>query len=292
MSRRVALIGAGGQLATDLRAAWAASHPEDVLVPLTHADVEVTDADSVRAALDAARADVVLNTSAYHRVDELETNVDRALAVNAAAPRLLAVECAERDAHLVHFSTDYVFGGERDRPWLESDRPCPVNVYGASKAAGEMLVLAVPGRSTVIRSSGLYGLAGSSGKGGNFVETMLRLAGSGRPIRVVDDQRLTPTSTAALARQVVAIVDAGATGLLHATCQGDCTWFEFAAEIFRLAGVNPEVGPQSTAESGAAARRPTYSVLENRRLAELGLDVLPDWREALAEYLQARAAAA
>jgi dTDP-4-dehydrorhamnose reductase len=225
-------------------------------------------------------------------VDAVEEDVDRAFQVNATGARNLAIACRDSDAALVHISTDYVFSGRGSRPYVEDDPVEPLNVYGVSKAAGEMLVRAAWPKHYIIRTCGLYGIAGSSGKGGNFVETMLRLAEASQRIRVVNDQVLTPTHTAALGRQMVRLVTSGAFGTYHATCQGACSWYEFAQEIFRQAGREPDLEPQTTAESGSRVRRPAYSVLENRRLRDLGLDVMPGWREALTDYLAAKAATA
>ena len=290
MSRTTLVLG-GGQLAFDLQRAWKRHHPEDALVALGHADVDVADLASVRAALGAQEPGLVVNTAAYNRVDEAEGALDRALAVNATGAGNVAVACREVDAVLVHVSTDYVFSGRVRRPHVEGDPVDPVNVYGASKAAGEMLVRCLLPRHFIVRSSGLYGVAGSSGKGGNFVETMLGLARSGRDIRVVDDQVLTPTPTAALAEQIALLTTTDAYDTYHATCQGECSWYDFAAEIFRRAGLHPPLQRQSSAQLGAKARRPAYSVLENAALRRLGLDVLPDWRDGLADYLALRGAA-
>jgi dTDP-4-dehydrorhamnose reductase len=288
----VVLVGSNGQLAHDLVQAWAEVHPGDELVGLTHAQVEVADLDSVRTALRPLRPQVVVNTAAYHKVDVVEGDPSRAFAVNATGPMNLALVCRELDAVLIHLSSDYVFSGSLKRPHREQDPVDPVNVYGVSKAAGEMLVRYLWPRHHVVRSSGLYGVAGSSGKGGNFVELMLRLAGEGKPIRVVDDQVLTPTSTRALARQLVTLVDSGRFGLYHATCQGECSWYRFTQEILRQSGVAASLQPQTTEESGAAAKRPRYSVLDNHNLRQLGLDRMPAWQDALAAYLAERKAAA
>jgi len=286
---RVAIIGANGQLAHDLGPALTAAGHE--VVGLTHAQVEVADLNSVRGMLSSMKPQMVVNTAAYHKVDEVEDNPERAFAVNATGPRNLALVCRELNAPLVHLSTDYVFSGRKGEPYTEGDPVDPVNVYGVSKAAGEMLVRYLWPRHFIVRSSGLYGLAGSSGKGGNFVETMLRLAREGKAIRVVNDQTLTPTSTKALARQIVALIGTDAYGTYHATCRGECTWHAFAAEIFRASGLSPALSPQTTAESGARAQRPTYSVLTNGALGALGLDQLPVWQDALRGYLSERAGA-
>jgi dTDP-4-dehydrorhamnose reductase len=238
------------------------------------------------------RPQIVINTAAFHKVDVVEGDPARAFAINAIGPRNLALICRELDAVLVQLSTDYVFSGRLQRPHREEDPVDPLNVYGVSKAAGEMLVRYLWPRHHVVRSSGLYGVAGSSGKGGNFVELMLRLAAEARPIRVVDDQVLTPTSTRALAGQLVALVDSGNFGLYHATCQGECSWYQFTQEILRQSGLNASLQPQTTEESGAAAKRPRYSVLENHNLQQIGLDRMPAWQAALSAYLAERRAAA
>jgi hypothetical protein len=174
-------------------------------------------------------------------VDECEGEAARAFAVNAVAVRRLAETCRDLEATLVHFSTDYVFGGPARTPRVETDRPDPQSVYATSKLAGEHLVRATGGRHFVIRTCGLYGLAGASGKGGNFVETMLRLAREGRPIRVVADQVCTPTSTAELARTIGRLLRTDAYGLYHVTNNGQCSWYEFAERIFGLLDLHPDL---------------------------------------------------
>jgi dTDP-4-dehydrorhamnose reductase len=237
--------------------------------------------------------EVVINTAAFHRVDECEDNLEKAFMVNAVAVGNLALVCREMDAVLMNLSTDYVFGGEKARatPYTEADTPWPMNVYGASKLAGEYLVRSLCPKHFVVRSCGLYGVAGSSGKGANFVELMLKLAREGKSIRVVDDQRLSPTSTATLAEQIIQLLQTSHYGLYHATSQGDCSWFEFSRDIFRLSGLTPDLSPQSTAQSGARAARPAYSVLENQALKSLGLDIMPPWQADLERYLEVRTAA-
>ena len=288
MTRRVALVGANGQLGCDLQRAWAERCPSDTLVTLGHTAIEVGDGASVCAALQGARPDLVINTSAFHKVDVVEDDVPRAFEVNAIGARNLALVCRDLEAVLVHLSTDYVFSGDRARPYREDDGVDPVNTYGVSKAAGEMLIRYLWPRHFIVRSSGLYGVAGSSGKGGNFVELMLKLGSEGRPIRVVNDQVLTPTATRALARQVAALCGTTSFGTYHATCQGQCSWYEFAVEIFRQTKMSVSLSPQTTMESGAKARRPSFSVLDNARLREIGLDIMPPWQDALAGYLRER----
>jgi dTDP-4-dehydrorhamnose reductase len=287
MRRKVVVVGANGQLGQDIRRYWEDALRDD-LVLLTHAEIEVCDGESVSAALDRLRPDIVINTAAYHKVDQVETNADRAFGVNAIGARNLALACREVDATLIHMSSDYVFSGTLGRPYVETDGVEPVNVYGASKIAGEMLIRYLWPKHFIVRTSGLYGLAGSSGKGANFVELMLRMSLEGKPIRVVDDQVLTPTGTWFVARQLAALSDTVSYGTYHATCQGQCSWYEFAGEIFRVARVGVSLSPQATAASGAAARRPPFSVLENQGLKRLGIDLMPDWKHSLAMYLEQR----
>jgi len=288
MRRNIVIIGANGQLGSDLMRLWPGVVPGEQPVGLTHADIEVSDPDSVRAALTPLGPQVVVNTSAYHKVDVVESTPERAFAINATGPRNLALACRDLDAVLIHLSTDYVFSGKKGAPYREDDPVDPVNVYGVSKAAGEMLIRYSWPKHFIVRSSGLYGLAGPSGKGSNFAELMLRLAVSGKPIRVVDDQVLTPTPTHSLAMQIATLSRANRFGTYHATCQGQCSWYEFAKAIFELCELSPDLSPQSTTQSGAVALRPSRSVLDNRNLALLGDDRMPPWKTGLQQYLALR----
>jgi dTDP-4-dehydrorhamnose reductase len=276
----ILLLGADGQLGGEL----AARLPVEAW---TRRDLDVTDARRVEAAVAALKPSLVVNATAYPRVDACETEPAPAFAVNAVAVHHLARAAARSGARLVHFSTDYVFGAGPPGPYAEDAPPAPVNVYGASKLAGEQLALAADARSLVIRSSGLYGRRGSRAKGGNFVETMLRLAREGRPVRVVDDQTLAPTSAADLADAVVRLLAVDPPGgVYHLTNAGACSWFEFAQRVFAIAGLRPEVHPISSEAYGAAARRPVNSVLLNGRAAALGLPPLRPWPAALEAYLR------
>ncbi|MBZ0158631.1 dTDP-4-dehydrorhamnose reductase [Candidatus Methylomirabilis sp.] len=278
------LIGADGQLGSELRQAFG-SHD---LVPLTHADFELTDPGQVRETVRTYRPDLILNTAAYHRVDECEDFPERAVAVNTIAVRDLAVVAKEIGAIFVHFSTDYVFDGRKRTPYQETDSPGPLSAYATSKLAGEYFVRATLPQHFVIRTCGLYGAAGRRTKIGNFVETMLRLAREGREIRVVGDQIVTPTSAKELARKVGQLVETGAYGLYHITNHGECSWYQFASAIFEMAGLHPRLQETTAIAFGAPARRPAYSVLDNANLRSLGLDDLRYWRDALADYLAER----
>jgi dTDP-4-dehydrorhamnose reductase len=282
---RTVVLGAPGQLGRDL----VPRLPGDV-VPLGRADVELTDAAALRAKLTSIRPDAVVNCAAYNFVDKAEAEPAAAFAVNAWAVRELAAVCRDLDATLVHFSTDYVFGldASRTAPLTESDPPGPVSVYGLSKLAGEYLVRATCPKHFVIRTCGLYGVWGSGGKGGNFVETMLRLAAQAKPLRVVNDQRCTPSFTADVAAATAALLPTAAFGLYHVTSAGDCTWNEFPREIFRAAGVRADLTPITSAEFGAPALRPAYSVLSNDKLRAVGVPPPRSWTDAIAAYLEDR----
>ena len=281
---KVVLIGANGQLGSELQREFG----DRDLVPLTHADLDLAETSRIGEALRAYRPDLVLNTAAYHRVDECEDFPERSFVVNALAVRELAMISGEIGAALVHFSTDYVFDGRQRRPYREVDPPGPLSVYAASKLAGEYFARGLVERHYVIRTCGLYGLAGTRRKKGNFVETMLQLAGEGRQIQVVGDQVLTPTSAKELARKVRQLVETGRYGLYHITNGGACSWYQFAAAIFELSGLQPSLTETTSAAYGARARRPPYSVLDHHHLRRLGLDDMRPWRDALASYLEER----
>jgi dTDP-4-dehydrorhamnose reductase len=248
----------------------------------------VTDAAAVAAILDAHRPAVVVNTTAFHNVPQCETAAEQAYRVNAIAPRQLAVAAGQRGARVVHVSTDYVFDGTKGAPYVESDRPVPLNVYGQSKLAGEYGVLSADGGHQVVRSSGLYGIQPCRAKGGNFIDTMFRLASERPEVKVVQDEVLTPTFTADLAEQIRALAFEGKPGLYHATNQGQCSWYEFARGIFELGKLRTPLLPTSVAEFAAPVKRPFYSVLDNAFLGAQGLDRMRPWHDALADYMRRR----
>ncbi len=281
------LIGSTGQLGTDL----CQELPAGTFVPLTHAQIEVTDFSSVKKVLFQYRPDVIINTSAFHRTDDCETNPDKAFLVNAIGPRNLAVVAAELGAKLLHISTDYIFGGEnreKNVPYTEFDDAVPLSTYGRSKLAGEKLVESLCHRYFIVRASGLFGVAGASGKGGNFVETMLKLGKEKPEIRVVADQVFSPTYTRDLARKIAEIINTEYYGIFHVTNRGICSWYEFTKEILRLNGINTPVYPITSAEYPQKAKRPPYSVLDNYQLRLLKMDDMPPWPDALRSYLVAK----
>ena len=277
---RIFITGGRGQLATDLVAAL---HDHQVIA-LGRDELDITNCSGVRAALDRYQPHLVVNTAAYHSVDLCEDEPERSFAVNAAAPQRLAALCDARHALLVHISTDYVFGGFKSDPYTEDDPVDPISVYGASKAAGEMAVRCTTDRHLIVRTSGLYGRAGAASKHGNFVRTMLRLGRAGKHIAVVDDQVLTPSYTPDVANVIVQLIQSQATGTYHVTNGGECSWYEFADEIFRLSGLMVQLTRRTQAERPTPARRPAYSVLAHDGIRRLGIPEPRPWQEALVAY--------
>jgi dTDP-4-dehydrorhamnose reductase len=279
------LIGAKGQLGSDLlRTLSGAGHD---VTSAHHATFDVCDSESVNELVSGFNGDVVINTAAFHKVEECDKQPARAFEVNAIGALNLARACAQSRAVLVYLSTDYVFDGRKRAPYEESDLPSPLNVYGASKVAGESLIACNADRYFILRTCGLYGHAGSSGKGGNFVETMLKKAAEGTTVRVVNDQVLTPTSTADLAERINQLIETDSFGLYHVSCEGACSWYEFAREIFALEQLSVELVPVGTADFPSTVKRPLYSVLNKQRLRSVGLS-MPHWRDSLNRYLRTR----
>lgn len=282
---RTIVLGAAGQLGRDLVPRLAGE-----ILPWTRADVDLTNGPALHEKLSAARPDVVVNCAAYNLVDQAERDPQAAFAVNTWGVQHLADACHAIGARLVHVSTDYVFGLDegQNTPWREDDTPGPVSQYGLSKLTGEYLVRARCANHLIVRTCGLYGLWGVGGKGGNFVETMLRVAQAGKPLRVVNDQRCTPSYCVDVAEGIVSLLATNSVGVFHVTNAGSCTWYEFAYEIFRLCDRRADLSPITSDEYGAAARRPAYSVLANSRMATLGLPPLRPWQQALQAYFEQR----
>ena len=284
MSERRALItGAGGQLGSELGALL--SDTGEVMAA-GREDLDITDDPAVAAAFAEFRPSLVINCAAFHNVDECEREEDRSFEVNVRAVKRLAEACTQNGAKLVHFSTNYVFDGTRAEPYGESDRPAPRSIYAISKLAGEHAALAYEARALVVRSSGLYGLRGSVSKGGNFVTRMIARGRDQGELKMVADQRLTPTFTADLARAVVEAVERDADGVLHLTNGGECSWYEFTRAIMDVAGVDASVEPVETSTGPGLTQRPLNGVLRSERSQSLGLSGLRPWREALADYME------
>ena len=281
----VAVIGSTGQLGQDLMRAFG-----EEAVGFAHEDLDVTDEESIISAVRSIEPDWVLNTAAFHRVDDCETNPTLTFAVNATGALNVARAAAAVGSGVAFFSSDYVFGGQgrgRDNPYEEGDAPHPLSVYGVSKVAGEQLVMQANPQHLVVRSAGLYGTA-TSRKGWTFPELMLNKARTEGILRVVTDQVLSPTFTTDLAQKTKELIEQDAVGLFHLTNAGECSWFEFARGTLDLAGVEAKMEEISTEQMQQRARRPSYSALATTRLKAVGLEPLRPWKEALGDYLRVK----
>ncbi len=281
---RVLIAGSRGQLGTDL----VHSFSDCQVTPYTSEDMEITDEAQVQQRIAFTSPDLVINAAAFTRVDECERENGKAFNINALGPRNLALACKKWDVPLVHISTNYVFDGEKESPYDETDCPRPLNTYGITKLAGEHYVQAIWPKHYIIRVSGLFGLTPSRMKGTNFVETMLRLGKKGTPLRIVSDEYLAPTYTVDAAKAIREIIKAERFGLYHLSNSGQCSWYEFAKEIFCQSGLSVALESVSAKEYGAPAKRPKNSVIVSNYLKTHDIPHLPPWQEALAHYLKHR----
>jgi len=275
---RVFVTGASGQLGREV-CRILAERGRDCR-GVSSRELDITEADSVRAALLTYAPDAVIHCAAYTAVDKAESEAALCRRVNAEGTANIAAACAELGCKMLYVSTDYVFSGEGDTPWEVSDRPAPLSVYGQTKLAGEEAVRAAVARHFIVRTSWVFG------EGGNFVKTMLRLSESREEVAVVADQIGSPTYAADLAGLLCDMVETERSGTYHAANEGFCSWADFAAAIFRMAGRDTRVRPISTAEYPTAAQRPLNSRLSRRALDEAGFARLPHWEDALARYLK------
>ena len=282
---KIAIIGADGQLGTDL-----VLQNTDA-VGLTIKELDITSQDACRKVLGMIKPDVVINTAAFHQVDDCEDKIELAFSVNVFGPRNLAVVCKELGAELVSFSTDYVFSGDKGKPYQEEDCPNPQSVYAISKLAGELVVKSFLPEHYIVRTCGIFGTAGCMGKGGtNFVEGILKAAKNGQPLKVVNDEIVSPTYSVDLASKIMEIVRRKEYGLFHITNSGQCSWFQFAKKILELSKIKLDILPISAAQYQAKAHRPKYSVMAHGHLKKLGLDNMRSWEAALEAYLLQRCA--
>lgn len=278
--RKLLVTGCNGQLGRALNEEY---QTDEVEIVNTDVDsLDISNLDATMCFVRETKPDVILNCGAMTAVDLCETKPDEAFLANAIGARNLSIAAKETGAKLVQISTDYVFSGEGARPYIETDEPGPHTVYGATKLAGERFVEQFAERYFIIRTAWLYG------EGKNFVGTMLRLAEKNDTVRVVSDQFGTPTSAAELAKMIHVLEPTDNYGLFHGTCEGSCSWADFAVEIFRQAGKQVHVEYITTEEFAAAAPRPAYSVLDNRMLRLTTDFQMEGWQDALAEYMKRR----
>ncbi|MCX6137480.1 MAG: dTDP-4-dehydrorhamnose reductase [Ignavibacteriales bacterium] len=282
---KVAVIGADGQLGTDLCEQFGKTGNE--IVRLTIDDIRIDRIDSVDMVLRSIKPEVILNAAAFHNVPKCEEEVAMAFAVNAGGALNVARVAEDLHAVNVYFSTDYVFDGKKLKPYVENDLPNPLNVYSTSKLAGEYLTLNYASRSQVIRISGIYGKVPSIMKGSNFVSMMVKLAAEKPEVKVVTDEVLTPTPTSEIAEKCVALAQSGATGVFHLSSEGECSWFEFAQVIWETLQLKTPLLPTSVKEFASPVKRPFYSVMENERYNALpGMQKMSHWESALMKFLK------
>ncbi|MEI7635282.1 MAG: dTDP-4-dehydrorhamnose reductase [bacterium] len=278
--RPILVIGAAGMLGRDLMDELASR--KLISIGMDVGECDITNARACVEAMKSCRPSSVINCAAYTDVNRAESEQEKAFEVNGAGAGNVARACAEAGARCLYISTDYVFDGHKDAPYVESDAANPMNVYGASKLEGERQTAGATPNHVIARASWLYGRHGK-----NFVTTILAAARRGVPLRVVDDQRGAPTWTRDLARLLADLACHDATGIFHAPNSGECTWFGFAREIFELSGVQPvSLASQSAAEYVSPAARPANSRLADTRLAALGIAPMPDWENALTGFLR------
>jgi len=288
MSRRAVVFGASGQLAVELVRELAGRGY--AVTGLTRAEVDISDGAAVESALARLDPQVVFNAAAYNQVDVAEQEPQAAFLVNGLAVRNLALACRQVDARLVHFSTDYVFDGAARHPYAEDDPTHPLGAYAVSKLAGELYARAYLDRALVVRTSGVFGPGGLITARGNFVELMLRLAATGKPIRVVEDHWASPTFAPLLASRTIDLVDGDQSGIFHVGGGSPISWFQFARLIFEAANVQPLLLATNEREYRTAARRPKYSALSNAKMERAGLKPMPALPEVLQMYFERRAA--
>ena len=275
---KVLLTGASGQLGLELQRQFKVCSIVDI-VATDHNMLDITHFNQVRAELLLIKPDVVINCAAYTAVDRCEEDIENAYKVNALGPKHLAIVCDEIGAKLVQISTDYVFDGETPVPRREDDVTGPQSIYGSSKLLGEEYVKTFCKKHFIIRTAWLYG------EGNNFVNTMLRLSKTNGELNVVNDQWGSPTSTKDLAKMIIELIHTEYYGTFHGTCEGECSWYEFACKIFGIKGIHVKVNPVTSEVFKRSAKRPKYSVLDNFMLKVYDMNSFRHWEEALVDYL-------
>ncbi len=286
MAKRAVVFGCLGQLGVELVKELRARGYE--VFASDRPQLDISDRARVEEHIGQVDPQLVINAAAHNQVDVAEEDPAGVLAINALAVRNIALACRQVGARFVHYSTDYVFDGTLGRPYTEEDRPHPLGAYAVSKLAGELYAQAYLAKPVIIRTSGVFGPAGRHTARGNFVELMLRLAASGKPIRVVEDHVASPAYAPALAARSVDLAEREDYGIFHMGGGAAISWFDFASLIFRTAGISPQLQPTNEREYRTAARRPKFSALENARMAQLGIAPMPPLEEALKDYFAHR----
>lgn len=280
---KIVVIGANGQLGSELCARLESDHE---VTALTHADIEITSMDSVKSVMTVIKPDVIINTAAYHNVPECEKNPEISFKVNAIGALNLAKISTDIDSVLVHYSTDYVFDGGKREPYIEKDLTNPLNIYAMTKLNGEILIKNYCSRFFVIRISGIYGKTVCRAKGNNFITTMQKAARERDVVKVVNDEILTPTPVFEIGGNTAKLIETEGFGIYHMTCEGHCSWFEFAGVIFKELKLKTPLISCTSDEFPSEIKRPSYSVLENQKLKSVNLNHMSDWKDALVTFLK------
>ncbi len=279
---RIVIIGSNGQLGSEITSVLGQKYE---LFPLTHQQIEIENLNPTRKLISELNPGIIINTAAYHHVPNCEQNPELSFAINALGSWNLAKIAAELNCKLVHYSTDYVFDGLKQSPYIEDDKPNPLNVYAISKLAGENFIQNYCKKYFILRISGIYGKVACRAKGGNFIMTMIKAAAEREVVKVVTDEILTPTSVEQIAHNTEDLMRTDAYGLYHMTCQGQCSWYEFAAEIFRILKIKTPLQACQSTDFPTGVQRPLYSVLKNKNLQNLRLDRFTEWQQALQLFL-------
>ena len=276
---KIIITGAQGQLGQELVKQLDKKYEYDV-IKTDRDTLDITNIENVNTFILERNPDVVINCAAHTAVDLCETDIENAYKINAIGPRNLAIVCEKIGAKLVQVSTDYVFDGNGTRPYREDDINCPNSVYGTSKLMGENFVREFCSKYFIVRTAWLYG------EGNNFVRTMLKLSETNSELNVVNDQIGSPTSTVDLAKAIIDLIHTEHYGIYHGTCEGQCSWYDFAKKIFEIKNIDIKVNPVTSDEFKRPAPRPKYSVLDNFMLQLVGLNSFRKWEDSLEEYLK------
>lgn len=282
---KILLLGANGQLGSDIVTLFAKSFSHYTITSLFKHQLDIINLETISQVLLAIDFDILINCTSFHKTDEVETNADKAFVINAKAVKIIAETCHKKNAKFIHISTDYVFSGMAEKPYTEECNTGPVNVYGASKLMGESLIPIFCNNFLILRVASLFGIAGASGKGGNFIETMIKFGKEKGVLKVINEGAMSPTSTRFIATTIGKMLNLNApSGVYHIVNDGAASWYDFAKEIIKLSKVNAEVLPIDASAFPTPALRPKYSVLDNSKIKKLGITTIP-WQESLAEYL-------
>ena len=275
---KILITGANGQLGREITKQYSSQSVELILTDVQ--DLDITDVQKVYNFVNEKRPNVIINCAAHTAVDKCETDEENAYKINTIGPKNLAQAANSIGAEIVQVSTDYVFSGDINKELTEFDEVCPQTVYGKTKLEGENVVIAMNPKHYIVRTAWLYG------DGNNFVKTMINLSKTNKTLKVVNDQHGSPTSTVDLATVIIKLIETKNYGLFHCTCKGQCTWYDFTKEIFKLSNIETEVIPCTTEEFPRPAKRPEYSVLRNYMLELTTGDITRTWQEALEDYLK------